>query len=102
MQGFNNPVHLEWIEGEYLKKYFDDLPAVSEALNADSAIGFLDSLQPCSDDLKRLITEYQTVIPKLEKNERVATEAKMNLDVLQKRQKAYDFFEQNEKHEEKK
>lgn len=64
-------------------------------MNADAATLFLNSLQPCTDDLKRLIAAYQEVLPKLEKFERVSNEAKMNLDVLQRRQRAYEFFEQN-------
>lgn len=93
MQGFNSPVHLRWIENEYLKRFFDDLPKVCEDLNADSAILFLDSLQPCTDNLGELIKGYKDLIPKLGKYERVATEARMNLDVLERRLKAYQFFD---------
>jgi hypothetical protein len=95
MSGWNSAVHLDWIEKEYVKRFFQDIPTVAESLNADAAINFLNSLQPCTDDLKTLIASYQELIPKLEKYERVATEAKQNLDVLERRQRAYEFFEQS-------
>lgn len=56
-------------------------------------MNFLNTLQPCTDDLGKLIAGYQELLPKIEKFERVSTEAKMNLDTLLRRQKAYEFFE---------
>lgn len=41
MSGFNHWYHVDWVNGDYFKKYFEDLPVVAETLDADGAVQFV-------------------------------------------------------------
>jgi hypothetical protein len=73
MSGFNNWTHIDRINEEYSKRFFQDLPAVAETLDPDAAVMFVENLAPVGDDLPKYIAEWESVIPKIEKFERVAT-----------------------------
>ncbi len=55
MSGWNNKIHEDWLEAEYLDRFFNDLPAAAENLDPDAAIMLVEYLTPNIKDLKKLI-----------------------------------------------
>jgi hypothetical protein len=58
MSGFNNWAHIDRINEEYGKRFFDDLPEVAGTFNGAAGVMFIKNLAPVGDDLPRYIEAW--------------------------------------------